>query len=171
MTADPFPEGTPRPAIVEFFRRYAATITAGDGPALRTFIASPFGLVSKNRTVFFESPQAASAEFRAMLAERRANGVVHWAVEVLAELPLPDEAARVKTRWTLSGADGAALVTFESTYTLVAEADLWMIVVNDIDGYADAAAAKGWPDALSARIADVDDGEDGAMKHLAPTAD
>ena len=134
MTADPAAE------IAAFVTAQAAAWGDGDVETVADAMGLPQMLARADGTTFIEDDAALDRWIAERLAGWAARGVTAVAATVEHVEPLPDDAARVTSRWRLTAADGAERLAFVAVDTLARDEGEWYAVVTDLAGE-DAAVA------------------------------
>ena len=127
-------------AITELIAAQAAAWQGGDVETIGDTLGLPQMLARAGGTTFVEDDAELDAWIEARLADWHALGVTTVDATVETVEPLPDDAARVTSRWRLAGADGAERLTFVAVDTLACDEGEWYYVVTDLAGE-DAAVA------------------------------
>ncbi len=111
--------------IRDFLKGFAEALQAGDADALDAHYALPLILATRDGTTFVEDEEALEQALAAELAAGRPTGFDAYEIT-----PLPDNAARVRARWTLPNG-----TTAEKAYTLAEDDDGTIaIVAVEADG-------------------------------------
>ena len=121
-------------AITDFISAHAAAWTSGDVEEIADAIGLPQMLARSDGTTFVEDDAELDRWIATRLADWHAHGVVAVAADVEHVEDLPDEAARVTSRWRLTGADGAERLGFVAVDTLACDDGDWYYVVTDLAG-------------------------------------
>lgn len=121
-------------AIADFLTAHAAAWAAGDADTIAEAMGLPQMIASADGTVFLEEDDELTAWINARLARWTELGVTGVAVTVEAVEGLPDDAARVSSRWRLAGAGGVEVRSFTAVDTLAADDGDWYYVVTDLAG-------------------------------------
>lgn len=129
-------------AITAFIAAHAAAWSAGDVDAIAETMGLPQMVADGAGTTFIEDDRQLVQWIEERLGRWDERGIetITAAVEKIDDLP--DEAARVTSRWHLSDADGGAVVSFVAVDTLACHEGDWYYVVTDTAGE-DAAFAEG----------------------------
>jgi len=127
-------------ALAEFIAAQADAWTAGDIDAIADAMGLPQMIAGEAGTTFLEDDGQLVEWIEARLARWHARGVTAATVATESIEELPDDAARVTSRWTLAAADGDVRLSFAAVDTLACDEGEWYYVVTDVAGE-DAAAA------------------------------
>jgi len=113
----------------EFLDGYAAAWLAGDVDAAAAHHALPLILATRERTTFVETEPELLSTLRELAAEFDSAGGP-TAFDPFEITPLPDDAARVRARWSFNSGDGR-----EMAYTLAKDDDgVIAVVAIEADG-------------------------------------
>lgn len=121
-------------AIAEFVAAQAEAWGTADVDTIADAMGLPQMLAGAGGTTFIEEDDALVRWIEARLATWAEHGVVSVEAVVEAVEDLPDDAARVTSRWTLTDGGGATVVDFVAVDTLAADDGDWYLVVTDIAG-------------------------------------
>ncbi len=125
-------------AVADFIAAHADAWNSADVDAVADDIALPQMIAHGDGTTFIEDDAALARWIEERLARWEAHGVAGVAAVVETVEDLPDDAARVTSRWRLVDARGAALLTFAAVDTLAHDDGEWYFVVTDTAGEDDA---------------------------------
>lgn len=120
--------------IAAFVAGHAEAWNSGDVDAIADVMGLPQMLARSDGSTFIEEDAELVAWIEGRLADWKAHGVATVTAVVDSVEPLPDDAARVTTTWRLADADGAEVMHFSATDTLVADDGDWSFVVTDLAG-------------------------------------
>ena len=121
-------------AIADFIAAHADAWNSGDGEAIADAMGLPQMIADGAGTTFIEEDEALDAWIDARLAAWDAHGVAGVTAVVAKVEDLPDDAARVTSRWRLVDAGGAALAVFDAVDTIASDDGEWYFVVTDVAG-------------------------------------
>ncbi len=121
-------------AIAEFVAAAAAAWAAADADWLAEAMGLPQMIAGGDGTTFIEDDAALEAWIDARLDRWADHGVAAATAVVEQVEDLPDDAARVTTRWHLADAGGAPVTSFVAVDTLVCDDGEWYYVVTDTAG-------------------------------------
>jgi len=122
------------PAIAELIAAQAAAWESGDVEAIGDALGLPQMLARADGTTFIEDEGELDAWIAARLAAWRDMGVTTIDAEIEHIEPLPDDAARVTSRWRLAGSDGGERLAFVAVDTVACDEGEWYYVVTDTAG-------------------------------------
>lgn len=121
-------------AIPDFIAAHADAWNSADIDTVADDFGLPLMLAHGSGTTFVEE----DAELVGWIEERLARWEEHGVAGVSAVVEhiedLPDDAARVTSRWRLVDAAGAARLTFAAVDTLACDEGEWYFVVADLAG-------------------------------------
>ena len=120
-------------AIRELLATQAAAWASGDVDAIAEAMGLPQMLARSDGTTFIEDDRQLVIWIEERLADWAARGIDGVTATVEAIEDLPDEAARVTSRWRLTAA-GAERLTFVAVDTLASDDGEWYYVVTDTAG-------------------------------------
>ena len=121
-------------AIADFIAAHVTAWNDGDVEAIADAMGLPQMIAHGTGTTFIEADAELDAWIEARLARWDAHGVDAVTAEVEQVEDLPDDAARVTSRWQLAGADGAVVASFAAVDTLACDDGEWYFVVTDVAG-------------------------------------
>ncbi len=127
-------------AIATLIADHAAAWSSGDVDAIADVMGLPQMLARSDGTTFIEDDGQLVIWIEERLAAWAALGVAAITATVETVEELPDEAARVTSRWRLADAGGAERLAFVAVDTLACDEGDWYFVVTDVAGE-DAAVA------------------------------
>ncbi len=128
-----------------FLAGYAEAWDSIDIDAIVAHYALPQIIVAGGRTTFIETEDEVRAGVETLCGLYDDHGVATVTLDVDSVTPLPDAAALAVVRWRLTGEDGAELLSYPASYTIVEDDDgVLAIVAVDGDGQVDAFAGAGW---------------------------
>ncbi len=133
-------------AIADFITAHADAWNSGDGEAIADVMGLPQMIADGAGTTFIEDDAELDAWIDARSAAWERHGVAGVTAVVDHIEDLPDDAARVTSRWRLVDDGGAALVTFIAVDTIASDDGDWYFVVTDVAGEEAAWAARELPD-------------------------
>ncbi len=132
-------------AVSDFLASYARAWAAFDLEAILAHFALPQLIVAMGRTTFLETEEELREHLTTVMTLYTDNGAT--GIESTSEEidPLPDDAARARCGYRLTGADGATLLDFHISLTIVADDDgIPAIVAVDADEEIAAQQAAHW---------------------------
>ena len=121
-------------AIADFIAGHADAWNAGDVEAIADGMGLPQMIADGAGTTFIEADDELDAWIDDRLGRWEAHGVAGVTAVVEQIEDLPDDAARVTSRWRLVDGEGATLATFVSVDTLACDEGDWYFVVTDVAG-------------------------------------
>ena len=121
-------------AVADFIAAHADAWNSADVEALADDFGLPLMLAHGAGTTFVEEDAALVRWLEERLARWEEHGVAGVSAVVEAVEDLPDDAARVTSRWRLVDATGAALLGFVAVDTLARDDGEWYFVVVDTAG-------------------------------------
>ncbi len=121
-------------AVADFIAAHAEAWNSADVDAVADDLALPQMIAHGDGTTFIEDDAALVRWIEERLARWEALGVAQVTAAVEAVADLPDDAARVTSRWRLADAHGATLLTFVAVDTLAHDDGEWYFVVTDTAG-------------------------------------
>ncbi len=130
-------------AIADFIAAHAAAWSSGDIDTVGDAMGLPQMLAGAGGTTFIEDDRQLVEWVEDRLARWRDHGVTAVTATVEAIEELPDEAARVTSRWQLTGSGDP--VSFIAVDTIASDDGEWYYVVTDIAGEEVAWANPGSP--------------------------
>ena len=130
-------------AIAELIAAHAAAWNSADVDTIAEAMGLPQMLAGAHGTTFIEDDESLVGWIDQRLARWAEHGVASVTATVEHVEDLPDEAARVTSRWRLLDADGAERLAFVAIDTLACDEGDWYFVVTDIAG--EEAASPGSP--------------------------
>ncbi len=131
--------------VEAFLAGYGEAWDAIDIDAIVAHYALPQIVVAGGRTTFIETEDEVRAGVETLCGLYDDRGVATVTLDVESITPLPDAAALAVVRWRLAGEDGAELLSYPASYTIVEDDDgVLAIVAVDGDGQVDAFAGAGW---------------------------
>ena len=130
-------------AIAGFITAHADAWNSADVDAVADGLGLPQMIADGTGTTFLESDDELVRWIEERLARWEAHDVAGVSAVVEASEELPDDAARVTSRWRLVDAEGRTLLAFAAVDTLAVDDGEWYVVVTDVAG--EEAAAWGPP--------------------------
>jgi hypothetical protein len=121
-------------AIADFIAAHADAWNSGDVEAIADAMGLPQMIADGAGTTFIEADDELDAWIDDRLARWEAHGVAGVTAVVEHIEDLPDDAARVTSRWRLVDGGGATLATFAAVDTLASDDGDWYFVVTDVAG-------------------------------------
>ncbi len=121
-------------AIPGFIVAHADAWNGADVDTIADDIGLPQMIAHGAGTTFIEEDNELVRWIEERLARWEAHGVAGVSAVVEHVEALPDDAARVTSRWRLVDAQGAALLTFAAVDTLACDEGDWYFVVTDVAG-------------------------------------
>ncbi len=121
-------------AIADFVAAHADAWNSADVDTIADALGLPQMIAHGLGTTFIEDDNELVRWIEERLARWEAHGVAGVSAVVETIEDLPDDAARVTSRWRLVDAGGAALLTFAAVDTLACDEGEWYFVVTDVAG-------------------------------------
>jgi hypothetical protein len=121
-------------AIAAFIAGHAAAWQRGEVEDIADALGLPQMVAHGTGTTFIEDDGQQDEWIDDRLARWAAHGIAQVTAAVEAIEELPDEAARVTSRWQLTDAAGAEVASFTAVDTLAADEGEWYYVVTDTAG-------------------------------------
>ncbi len=121
-------------ALRAFIADHATALQAGDVDAVAEAMGLPQMIAHGAGTTFIEDDGQLVQWIDERLARWAAHDVTGVAATVETIEDLPDDAARVTSRWRLSDARGAEVTSFVAVDTLACDEGEWYFVVTDTAG-------------------------------------
>ena len=121
-------------ALRDFIAAHAAAYARADVEAVADGMGLPQMIAHGTGTTFVEDDGQLDTWVEERLARWQEHGVAAVDATVEAIEDLPDDAARVTSRWTLAGAGGVVLAAFTAVDTLACDEGEWYFVVTDTAG-------------------------------------
>lgn len=124
----------PEAAIADFIAAHADAWNSADVDAVADALGLPQMIAHGDGTTFIEDDAELVRWIEERLARWEEDGVAGVSAVVEHVEALPDDAARVTSRWRLVDARGAARLTFAAVDTLACDEGEWYFVVTDVAG-------------------------------------
>ena len=121
-------------ALRQFMADHAAAYARADWEAVADVMGLPQMIAHGTGTTFIEDDRQLDSWVEERLARWHDHGVTGVAATVESIEALPDDAARVTSRWTLTGGDSRPVAEFIAVDTLANDEDEWYFVVTDTAG-------------------------------------
>ena len=128
MSADPFPDEAPSPAILAFLAHYADAWNARDTEAVLAFLSVPFVIATGSTSHFLEDEAAVREHVEDAFDHEEERGIHAVGFVDVNAMPLPDEAQRVSVRKQHKRDDGTVFEDYPASFTIEADAGAFHIV-------------------------------------------